>query len=159
MQEECELGVHCALRRHADPSGLAHHTKRKGELAELIFVLKAWTLGLGVSKPYGDSRPYDFVVESGARMLRVQVKSAFTSYRRCYQVPSTSRNLGGRHTYTASEIDFIAAYVFPLDAWYIIPVAAIGTRQMIKLDPNRACKRATVTYERFREAWDLLAPP
>jgi hypothetical protein len=40
------------------------NTKRRGELAELAFTLKAATLGFAVSKPYGDSERYDFIVDA-----------------------------------------------------------------------------------------------
>lgn len=54
--------------------------KERGEWAELCFMAKAAGLGMGVSKPLGDSRRYDVLVEAGGRILRVQVKS--TLYRR-----------------------------------------------------------------------------
>jgi PD-(D/E)XK endonuclease len=38
-------------------------TKRRGELAELAFTLKAASLGFGVAKPYGDSERYDFILD------------------------------------------------------------------------------------------------
>jgi hypothetical protein len=38
-------------------------TKRRGELAELAFILKAVSLGFAVSKPYGDSERYDFILD------------------------------------------------------------------------------------------------
>jgi PD-(D/E)XK endonuclease len=39
-------------------------TKRRGELAELAFTLKATGLGFAVSKPYGDSERYDFILDA-----------------------------------------------------------------------------------------------
>lgn len=39
------------------------NSKRRGELAELRFTLKAATQGFAVSKPYGDSERYDFIVD------------------------------------------------------------------------------------------------
>jgi hypothetical protein len=39
-------------------------TKRRGELAELAFTLKAASLGFSVSKPYGDSDRYDFILDA-----------------------------------------------------------------------------------------------
>jgi PD-(D/E)XK endonuclease len=38
-------------------------TKRRGELAELAFTLKATALGFTVSRPYGESNRYDFIVD------------------------------------------------------------------------------------------------
>jgi hypothetical protein len=35
----------------------ARYTKRKGMMAELIFVVKAASMGFAVSKPYGDCEP------------------------------------------------------------------------------------------------------
>ena len=40
------------------------NTKRRGELAEIAFTLKAASLGFGVAKPYGDSERYDFILDS-----------------------------------------------------------------------------------------------
>lgn len=42
---------------------------------------KVSSLGFGVAKPWGDSGPYDFIVESGGTLARVQVKSAHVAGR------------------------------------------------------------------------------
>src|SRR5881397_1150643 len=39
------------------------NTKRKGELSEAAFLLKAAGLGFGVAKPWGDSERYDFILD------------------------------------------------------------------------------------------------
>jgi PD-(D/E)XK endonuclease len=39
-------------------------TKRRGELAELAFTLKAANLGFGVARPYGDSERYDVILDA-----------------------------------------------------------------------------------------------
>lgn len=39
------------------------NTKRRGELAELVFQLIATRMGFAVSKPYGDSERYDFILD------------------------------------------------------------------------------------------------
>jgi hypothetical protein len=51
------------------------------------------------------------------------------------------------------EIDFVAAYIIPLDLWYIIPAGVVARRKgSIWLAPwNRQSK-----YERYLEAWHLL---
>src|ERR1700688_4382419 len=50
--------------------------KRLGEAVEAAFLAKATMLGFPVLKPWGDSRPYDFAVESRRRLWKVQVKCA-----------------------------------------------------------------------------------
>jgi PD-(D/E)XK endonuclease len=133
------------------------YSKRKGEMAELIFVVKATSMGFAVCKPYGNGEAYDLVVEANGRLLRIQVKSAFTSQRWGYSV-AVSRQGQHRHTvqYTADEIDFVAAYVVPHDAWYIVPVGEIVSRAHIRLYPEGAKKRKGGLFEKYREAWDLL---
>src|SRR5712691_10427967 len=49
--------------------------KRMGELSELDFLRKAMGMGMIVSKPWGDSYRYDFVVDTGGRLWRAQVRS------------------------------------------------------------------------------------
>jgi hypothetical protein len=132
------------------------YSKRKGEMAELIFAVKAASMGLAVSKPYGDSEPYDLVVEHKGRLLRIQVKSVFTTTRWGYSVAVARKRLRHHVRYSALEIDFIAAYVVPHDAWYIIPVAEIADSIHIRLYPEGTKKRDGGRFEKFREAWDLL---
>ncbi len=125
--------------------------KSQGELVELRFLLRAAELGLNVSKPYGDSAPYDFLVESGGEVFKVQVKSTGFRAAKCRAyVCATHRNSA---RYRAREVDFIAAYIISEDAWYIIPLRAISGRE-VSLHPRFRRNK----YRRYREAWDLLIP-
>src|SRR5438552_12970322 len=54
---------------------IPRHPKRRGEWVELQFMARAAAHGLTVSKPWGDSARYDFIVEQRGRFRRVQVKS------------------------------------------------------------------------------------
>ena len=40
-------------------------SKQRGELAEMMFMVKAAQKGFATAKPYGDSRRYDFVLDVG----------------------------------------------------------------------------------------------
>jgi hypothetical protein len=135
----------------------AKYSKRKGVIAELIFVVKAASMGFAVLKPYGDSEPYDIVIEENGRLLRIQVKSVFTTNRWGYSV-AVARHGQGRPMvqYCAQEIDFIAAYVVPHDVWYIVPVSEIGSRAHIRLYPEGSIRHGGAHFEKYREAWDLL---
>ncbi len=66
-----------AKRTRRSPSSASHPpsarsreltTKRRGELAELAFTLKAASLGFGVSRPFGDSERYDAIIDARALM-------------------------------------------------------------------------------------------
>jgi hypothetical protein len=57
-------------------------SKAFGEAAEAAFLAKATSLGFGVAKTWGESERYDFMVDSGHKLWRIQVKSCrcFRSY-------------------------------------------------------------------------------
>jgi hypothetical protein len=132
--------------------------KQRGEWVELQFMAEAAKHRLAVSKPWG-IQAYDVGIEHGANFLRVQVKS--TTHRagggyRCMFRP--------RHrvtqTYTLNQLDLFAAYVIPLDAWYLIPATLIVGGDCIPdvtLCPIKPpVKKKSYRYEPYREAWHLL---
>ena len=121
-------------------------------MSEAAFLARAAGLGFAVAKPWGDSLPYDFVLDSGYGLLRVQVKSAA-----CYQRHQYAVKAGGcKSVYTAHDIDFIVAHIVPLNLWYVVPVEAFEGRTMLQLNPHGPGR---AKYEKFVEAWCLLASP
>ncbi len=127
--------------------------KQRGELAELAFMRKAAALGFAVAKPWGDSDRYDVIVRTGKVFWRVQIKSAWRTRpaRHHYRVKTTGSS---NSQYSAEEIDFLVAYIFPNDAWYVFPVALIETRKILCITPGG--KRSP--FEPYREAWKLMRP-
>jgi PD-(D/E)XK endonuclease len=129
--------------------------KARGELAEARFLARAMDLGFVVSKPFGDSARYDFVVDCGGRLSRVQVKSAWTpAHHGGYQFgasPAQLKNQPAR-PYRRDEIDFIVACIVPEDAWFIVPIRALATRNHFFLPAGSRPH----PLSRYREAWRLL---
>ena len=70
--------------------------KRRGELAEAAFLLKVQSMGFRVAKPWGDSDRYDFILDSGGRLWRVQLKSTEVLHSRGYEVQPILRGLWER---------------------------------------------------------------
>jgi hypothetical protein len=140
-----------------EPSYRTLHNKHRGELAELAFMRKAASRGYAVSKPWGDCERYDFVVRAGKVFWRVQVKSVRAkSPRRPHYCVNTANGL--KRPYSPEDIDFLVAYIFPEDAWYVFPATVVENRKSLCIGPNS--KRSKL--EKFREAWKLMeqtAPP
>lgn len=116
----------------------------------MLFMARASREGLQVSKPYGDSAAYDFIVESGASCLRIQVKSTGSHYQngfRCNTRASMSR------AYNPGSFDFAAVHVIPLEVWFIIPRIVVNLG--ILLTPGKQDSK----YYQYEEAWHLLKPP
>ena len=107
-----------------EPSKPAPHknTKITGERSEAGFLYKAAYLEFGIAKPWGDSLRYDFILDNGGRLHRIQVKCTEAIRAGAYETRATYTTGKGRAPYTKKDIDFIAAHVVPLDIWYIIPV-------------------------------------
>jgi hypothetical protein len=61
--------------------------------------------------------------------------------------------VGKRLVHVLEEIDFVAAYLIPLDLWYIIPARVVATlKGSIWLAPWKRQSK----YERYLEAWHSL---
>ncbi len=131
---------------------IRHDCKKQGEMAELQFLAKASSLGFTISKPYGDSSRYDFILDNGRRLLRVQVRSSGSLNSGVYQIHTR----GGKkpRPFTDKEIEAIIAYVIPEDAWYVIPIKAVPTTTNVFLAPH--VYRSKAKYELYRDAWHLL---
>lgn len=139
-------------------------TKRRGELAELVFQLIATRMGFVVCKPYGDSERYDFILDprqphprfaNASLLWRIQVKATTQLLNGLYRINAHRRTGRRAVAYRPGEIDFIAAYIIPEDTWYIIPLHAVrGTSLLFR----RRQDRRHGLYDQYKEAWHLLRP-
>jgi hypothetical protein len=79
--------------------------------------------GLPVSKPFGESGSFDCVVGRPGKFVAVQVKCTLAEMQngKGYVCSVKSNN----KRYRAGAFDFLAAYVIPEDAWYIVPAKLI----------------------------------
>jgi hypothetical protein len=127
--------------------------KRRGEVAEAAFLHKAASLGFTVAKPWGESNRFDFIVETEGRFLRVQVKSAYSAAE---YGGYTFHAHGNTHTdvYTSADIDFLVAYIVPVNAWYILPIQIFAGISGAKIFPSS--RRRMSRFEKYREAWSLM---
>jgi hypothetical protein len=133
--------------------------KERGEWVELVFMTEAARRRFAVSKPWGDTRPYDVGIEFGEYYLRVQVKSTTMRVGAGYLCQFKPNHLK-KLDYSLKQIDLFAAYVIPENAWYLIPASVLlGERRltMAMLCPVvTPAKKASYRYECYREAWPLL---
>jgi hypothetical protein len=149
---------------HESPKKIVYPTwkgatrKQLGELAEMEFMVKATKKGLIVAKPYGESHRYDFLVDSGKRTWRVQVKSTTCTHSRAYTVNAYWKTTRKHMPYLPSKVDFLAIVILGTDIWYLIPVRALARRLMVRVYPFGGDPRGSRRHEKYREAWNLLQP-
>jgi hypothetical protein len=136
-----------SLKKYANP-------KRTGERSEAAFLHKASSMGFGVAKPWGDSERYDFILDNGRRLLRVQVKAIASVFNGGYQTSATYSRDSREAAYRPKDIDFLVAHVIPHDAWYVLPVLVCTESPNLRFYPHREAK--AMRLEQYRDAWDLM---
>jgi PD-(D/E)XK endonuclease len=111
-------------------------TDQKGNIAELAIAFAARKLGIDVYWPLGEGGRYDFILDLGGRLNRVQCKWAPRQGEvvvvRCY---SARRNRHGllRRVYAEGEIDAYAAYCEEMDRCFFLPYEEFVGRTQIHL--------------------------
>jgi hypothetical protein len=140
--------------------------KRMGELSQAAFLVKAQSLGFGLALPWGDSERYDFIVwaRPRGRFLRVQVKA--TGRLNCggYDVqPVYSTRGEGKKTYTAEDIDVLAAHIVlekvpGKEVWYLLPIGAFAGVKSLRFYPEvcREGGNGRARWEGYRESWERM---
>jgi hypothetical protein len=133
--------------------------KLAGERAESAFMTAALERGFIVSRPFGESAAYDVIVDNrplrprrpSGRLWRIQVRSV--SGAPPYRV--TTFHGSAKRPITAVDSDFLAVFIVPRGAWYLIPIRAFSPVMGIWLFPHVAGSRGR--FERYREAWGQLS--
>lgn len=127
-------------------------SNHKGNVAELKILAAAAELGLEVSKPLTEHCRYDLVFDLGHRLMRVQCKWAN------HKGDVISIRIGGSYhsptkgyvlsTYSASEIDAVAAYCAVNDRCYLVPIEVIDGQatMQLRLAPPRNGQRVALHF-------------
>jgi hypothetical protein len=138
----------------SDPANLSN--RQRGQLAEIVFMRKAASLGLSISKPWGEAERFDFIANFENTCWRIQVKSVLAKAPSTnhYRVKTSGGTPHGHKLYSVNDIDFLVAYIFPEDLFYVFPTSVIENRTLVCVVPGSTRSR----FERYREAWTLLKP-
>jgi hypothetical protein len=123
--------------------------KKRGEWAELVFATRAIERRLSLARPWGESSGYDFIVDQGSRIVRVQVKSTIFPEGNGYSCTLKD----SRGPYKKNSFDFVAAYIIPEDIWYILPEKKVRGMWSVGLHPELEVSK----YGEYEEAWHLLS--
>jgi hypothetical protein len=150
-----KTGMGMGSGRHRGP-GNRNHTKDRGDLTEMEFMVQAARRGLAVAKPYGDNEHYDIMVDAGHRVWRVQVKLSGARHHRGFTVRSSWRTSHKQRPYSPEDVDFLAVLIGGHGIWYLIPIIALEGRLTIHLYPFGSRRGSSNRFEGYRGAWNLL---
>lgn len=124
-------------------------SKQKGNLTELQCLTAFAQLGLTVSIPYGDHARYDFVIDVGNKLYKVQCKTSSKQDEGVYSFScrSTAANhsRAASRTYTEDEIDFFATIID--GQCYLIPVQETSSNSKnLRFAPPKNGQKVGITY-------------
>lgn len=142
-------------RRPVGKTGISETSaKTIGVTGETLFAFRALEQGLVPSVPMGDNSQYDFLIDNGSKISRVQIKAS--------SHPDNSSkvdryNFTLKHSnyslYSAEDIDVFGLVVIPLRLVYIVPHTVVSDLTKTSVFPTN---NSTSKMEEFRERWDLL---
>jgi hypothetical protein len=129
--------------------------KKKGEYAELCFAAASSLRGLIVSFPGGDSAKYDFVIDNGKKLYKVQVKSTSRIATKNIKDPSYNFVAGSGHSskkaYLEKDIDFVVCVELVTMNYYIIPINKLKSVKVTVRPASSNCKNKL-----YKNNWQLL---
>src|ERR1041384_6877656 len=109
-----------------------------GNEAEGVVLGHYLKAGLRVCIPFGTGGPYDLAVDTGTRIVKVQVKTA-TYERGCISCKTRRRNAGYERTmrrYQAGEVDYLAIYCPQLGELYALPFMDARVTASLRIEPT-----------------------
>ncbi|GEM_PF-471300 len=142
VQLEFELTPEQAAKYEAKPLSAAtskRDTKRIGVISELHAMLALAKLGYQILVPFGENQRYDFVIDDGVTLARVQVKTGTLrgSYIK-YNCMSTHGHRGRRARPYFGQIEFLAVYCPGNGKVYLLPEKELtATTAHLRLSPPR----------------------
>jgi hypothetical protein len=123
---------------------------QKGAVAEAAITYAAIRLGIEVYRPLQAGGRYDLIFDLGTRLLRVQCKWACRNDVIVINCRSCRRGRDGyiRRTYSAEEVDAIAAYCSDIDRCYLLfPSSFVGHPMVqLRLSPPRNNQRRRINW-------------
>ena len=108
---------------------MTENTQYKGYLTEQKCFVKCLEAGYTISKPLFDNARYDFILDTGTKLLRIQVKtSVWNEDHSAFSFNGYSQHSTGngnkRMKYTSTEIDYFMTEKD--DVFYLYPAEEQG---------------------------------
>lgn len=92
---------------------------RFGAHAEYLFAVRCMERGFDISMPLKHTSPYDMIVDTGDRLLKVQVKSSAQPPREKQRSVNVLIYKSNNQLYEVGEIDYLALYVHEFQGFFV----------------------------------------
>ncbi|HYE16255.1 MAG TPA: group I intron-associated PD-(D/E)XK endonuclease [Pyrinomonadaceae bacterium] len=113
-------------------------TNNVGNISEAAVLGAYMRAGFYVSVPFGNGCAYDLIVDTGERLLKVQVKTGWLCkgcllFKGRRRIRDSKQN--GMRKYRKGEVDYFAVYYPPAGAIYVVPLGVMGVDGCLRLEP------------------------
>ena len=108
---------------------------KRGNISEAIVMARYLKAGFMVSTPFGVGAPYDMVVDTGAALFRVQVKTGRLRNGVIEFETRRARSRTMRNGYKENEVDYFIIYCSELDETYALKAEG-GVCGKLRLRPT-----------------------
>lgn len=117
---------------------MRNNSKTKGEISEAVILARLLKLGFSVSIPFGNNQRYDFIIDDGKKLYRVQCKTG-RMVNGCVSFMTCSKNgFTGKRTNYRNQIEFFMVYSPDTGLVYRIPVEKTAVTQMLlRVSPKK----------------------
>jgi len=92
---------------------------RFGAHAEYLIAVKCMENGFDVSMPLKHTSIYDMIVDTGDRLVKVQVKSSAQPPRENHKSVNVLIYKNNHQLYEVGEIDYLALYVYEFQGFFV----------------------------------------
>ena len=124
------------------------NSKQKGNITEFQCLASFVKQGCGVSIPYGDCYPYDFIADIDGHLLKIQVKTSSLKDENSikFSCRSTHVNCSGTKNvrYNAKDVDYFATY------WnqqcYLVPFEECSVEKTLRFAPPKNGQIKGITF-------------
>ena len=133
--------------------------KLKGAAHELLFAAECVARGGTVSFTFGEEAPYDFILDNGGRLIKMQLKKAHYRPGQKRWVANSQRRSRVDHPTTSVAVPYVRGAVDCIATlagqhWYFfIDVHLLPT--CVGMYPDRA----SCPYAELRDRWALIGLP
>ncbi len=123
------------------------NTMEKGNSSEGIVLAAYARAGFVISIPFGNGAAYDLIVDTGMRLLKIQVKTGWRSGGcLCYKVRRKIRDAHYKamRKYTVEDFDYLAIYDPISEEVYVVPSTMMEGK--LRLEPPRNNQKALIKW-------------
>lgn len=129
-----------------------------GKISEHMFIARALGEGFVISIPSAENIPYDVIIDSNKKLMKVQVKSSarpnkISRLRGPVYKVTCSKSIS-KNAYAEDDAHFVAVHLQDIDVWYLLPIRKVLDKTSLLLYPDAPIKRDPL--RRYKNNWSRL---